>query len=74
MTEPGYQIERDDDGLTRREREVLAGIIAGKNLVQIGDELGVSKQRVDQIVKALVTKGTLERNDDSFVVKIRRST
>jgi hypothetical protein len=46
LTEPGYKIDRRD-GLTAREREVL----------DIGEAIGVSKQRVGQILLVLVEKG-----------------
>lgn len=38
-----------DHGLTPREREVLAGIQAGKSNREIGDDLGISRQAVSQI-------------------------
>jgi len=72
--QPGYEIGRDDRGLTRREREVLTCLAEGLNLVQTGARLGVSKQRVDQLVKALEMKGAIKRNGDEWVIVVRRNS
>lgn len=55
----GYRQDRDDTGLTARYRHVRDGIRAKKTQKQIADELGVTKQRVAQIVKDLRKKGVL---------------
>jgi DNA-directed RNA polymerase sigma subunit (sigma70/sigma32) len=56
LTEPGYKIDRRD-GLTAREREVLDLLRQGMSQVEIGEAIGVSKQRVGQILLVLVEKG-----------------
>lgn len=71
-TQPGYDIGRDDSGLTKREREVIAGIVAGQALVQIAAALGVTKQRVDTIVRSLIQKDRLRRTDGHFEVIVPR--
>ena len=71
-TKPGYEIGRDESGLTTREREVLMLVVQGMQGPQIGAALGISKQRVDQIQKALVAKGRLERKEHEYVVKVPR--
>ena len=54
-----YKIGRDESGLTIREREVLAQIKQGKSNASIARDLGVSKQRVGQIVRSLVQKNAM---------------
>lgn len=45
-------------GLTRNQREVLRGLTQdGKTQLQISEELGISRQRVNQIVRDLKQKG-----------------
>ncbi len=60
MTQSGYEIGRDLDGLTTREREVRDGIRQGKTLMKIGKELGVSRQRIGQIARSLKEKGAMK--------------
>lgn len=55
MTQPGYKLDRED-GLTKRERWVLGLLRTGKSYAEIGEVLGVSKQRVGQIALALKKK------------------
>lgn len=55
MTQGGYKLDRQD-GLTRRQREVAAGLASGRSHVEIGRELGISKQRVGQIVREIEKK------------------
>lgn len=57
MTVPGYEIGRDMRGFTKKEREVLHEIVEGRSLAEAGRELGLSRQRVHQVVKALEAKG-----------------
>ena len=52
-SKPGYEIGRDELGLTERDRKVAAGIRAGRKQTQIAEELGISRQRVSEIVKRL---------------------
>lgn len=53
-----YTLDREN-GLTQRERAVLAGLLVGKSQLQIGADLGVSRQRVHQIVGGLKKKGVV---------------
>ena len=67
-TKPGYKHERDDSGLTKREREVLDLMVEGLDGPHIGERLGITKQRVGQIQKALVDKGRIRQEKDRLVV------
>jgi len=53
-----YTHDKDATGLTRRQREVLAAI-NDENLSQLdaAEKLGISRQRVRQIVEDLIRKG-----------------
>lgn len=66
-TKPGYVIDRDGRGLTKRERQVLMLLIDGRQQIEIGPLLGVTKQRVTQIVAALEDKGVVVKNADGSV-------
>lgn len=57
-----YRIERDEQGLTGREREVLALLVIGKSQSEIGRSLKLSRQRVGQIVGELRRKEALPDN------------
>ena len=67
MTEPapdarsGYHLDRDERGLTARQRDVLKCVVDGKTARQIEADLGMTRQRVSAIVKQLVDKGLVER-------------
>ena len=71
MTMPGYKIGREN-GLTRREREVLAGLAEGKAMIDIAAELGVSKQRIGQIAGVLQEKGRVRILADRVEVIVPR--
>lgn len=66
---PGYKIGRQD-GLTKREREVLSQLALGLDMPRTGEALGISKQRVSQIVKALEGKGALVRDEATGTITI----
>lgn len=68
---PGYTIGREH-GVTARERQVLVGIAEGKTLRQIAEDLQVTKQRVDIIVKALIRKERLTRDGKQFTIVVPR--
>lgn len=75
MTESGYEIGRNDTGLTKRERQVLGLLVQGKNLAEIGRELGtekkpLSRQRVHQLVNALERKKVVMRNGEQITVVV----
>jgi predicted transcriptional regulator len=72
VTQPGYRIDRDDRNLTAREREVLTALVWSTPLTVIASELGVSKQRIDQIVRSLEKKGIVQRDGESYVVQVPR--
>jgi DNA-binding NarL/FixJ family response regulator len=74
MTEPGYAIDRDDDGLTRREREVRRGLRDGLDQPGIAESLGITKQRVNQIVASLTKKGAVSVVDGKVVVSATRNS
>lgn len=62
MTRSGYRHDRNAQGLTAREREVLVKLQEGKTQAEIGREIGVTRSRVNTIIKTL--------NDRGFVVKV----
>lgn len=70
-TKPGYEIGRTE-GLTKREREVLALIVEGKNGPECAEALGVTKQRVKQIQQSLERKGRLQKQAHQYVVVVPR--
>ena len=55
--EAGYEVARDESGLTARERQVLGLVREGRTQVTIATEVGVSRARVGAIVKQLREKG-----------------
>lgn len=70
----GYELERDKDGLTHREREVLVAYLQGKTMEAIGKEVGLTKQRVSSIVSAAAKKGAVIESDGrKFVRRFVRS-
>lgn len=69
----GYKIDRGEDGLTRRERQVLFLIREGHPGGEIGRRLGLSKQRVGQVKKTLTDKGMIRvENGVTLVVAVNR--
>lgn len=54
-----YQIDRDENGLTARHREVMDLLAKGCTQAQIRRDLGLTKQRVSAIVRTLRKKGAL---------------
>ena len=76
MNEPhvrkGYTIGRDEAGLTARDRQVLEMIrkSGAMQMAGIGREIGVTKQRVKQIVDRLTEKGFLIRQGDDVYVRL----
>jgi DNA-binding CsgD family transcriptional regulator len=73
-TTPGYHIGRDEAGLTERQREVLAELRTGADMVEIGRRLGVKKQRVKQLVDELEKKGALRRVGETLVLTQPRNS
>jgi DNA-binding NarL/FixJ family response regulator len=63
--QPGYEVGKTHDGplgdLTSREKEVLRLLLDGKAQIEIHPLIGVTKQRVTQIVASLRRKGALPR-------------
>ena len=57
MTQEGYHIGRADDGLTARERRCKELLKEGHSRAYVAGELGVSRQRVAQLVASLTQKG-----------------
>lgn len=55
--QPGYEVARDESGLTARERQVLGMVRAGQPQAAIAKEVGVSRARIGAIVKQLRGKG-----------------
>jgi DNA-directed RNA polymerase specialized sigma subunit len=52
-----YRLDRDESGLTAREREVIDLLSQpGMTLSGVGSQLGISKQRVAQIRKSAEAK------------------
>lgn len=57
MPEPGYHLKRDEDGLTKNERTCLNMLVGGQSRTEVADVLGISRERVRQLVKSLEAKG-----------------
>lgn len=55
--QPGYEVDRDESGLTARERQVLALVREGQAQAAIGKQMGLSRARIGAIVKRLREKG-----------------
>jgi DNA-binding MarR family transcriptional regulator len=72
-TKPGYRIGRDSRKMTARERDVLTALIWDTEPVVIANELGISKQRVNQIIRALEAKGHVEMRVDRIIVTMPRT-
>lgn len=70
MTEAGYEIERGPGGLTAREREVMSGLAAGLMPSEIGKNMGVTKQRIHQLIASLERKGVLTKGDDGSITLV----
>lgn len=70
--QPGYEIGRDEAGLTKREREVRNLLLDGLDQPTIGARLTLSKQRVNQIVKSLEDKKVLRRDPVLGLTVVRR--
>jgi transposase len=72
VSHEGYQIGRDASGLTRRERTIAAMMRLGRARNRIAEDIGLSRQRVGQIVNQLREKGVdLERGEsDTADLKI----
>ena len=45
------------DGLTERDRKIVTLRLSGKSYQEIGDSIGVSKQRASQLMKRILEKG-----------------
>lgn len=73
MTKPGYEIQRDERGLTGRERQVLDEMTKGETFAVIAERIGVSKQRVGALVNSLVEKGYVVRSGGDFAVVVRKN-
>ena len=57
----GYRKGRGDEGLTDREREVLRRLARGDTTVEVGQALGLSKQRIHQLLNVLDRLGYVVR-------------
>lgn len=73
MTVPGYEIDRDHRGLTARERQVLIGLVNGRRMSAIAENLGISKQRVEQLVRKLESKGIVTREGGAMTISLPSS-
>lgn len=49
-SEKGYKIGRDESGMTARERDIVERMVQGQSQSAIGRELGISRQRVSEII------------------------
>lgn len=68
----GYRLDRDDGGLTNRERQVVKLMRSGVQFVEIGEQLGITKQRVNAIVNSLVKKGAVVKTEaGNFAVVVK---
>lgn len=58
-----YKIGRDEEGLTERERQVFEALRNGTPFVDVAATIGVSKQRVGQLLGSLIEKGRVVKTD-----------
>jgi len=68
---PGYQIGRDDDGMTARERRVLFLIREGHSGSEIARRMDLTKQRVGQIRNVLEAKGKIRKEGTRIWVAVK---
>lgn len=64
---PGYEIGREGDGTTAREREVMTLLTSGHSVTATGKVTGLSRQRVHQLAMSLVQKGLLKKEGVKYV-------
>lgn len=55
--QPGYSIDRDETGLTAKERTALGLLRAGKSQAETADLMGLTRARVSAIVRKLKDQG-----------------
>lgn len=65
----GYTLDKKW-GVTNRERQVLGCLAQGMSLAEVSRQIGVSRQRVSQLARALEKKGVLEERDGSWLIMI----
>jgi len=51
-----YKLSRDEEGLTEKERTVLALMREHNSMASVARELGISRERVRQIVRQIEAK------------------
>jgi len=56
-TKPGYKVDRDESGLTARERQVLELLNRGRTRKDIETDLGLTKARIGALCKSITNKG-----------------
>lgn len=59
----GYELGRDENGLTNNEREVLGRMAKGLTPAKVAVEMNLSRQRTSKIAKDLVEKGWLIKGE-----------
>lgn len=70
----GYKIARDERALSENERRVMGQLAMGLNISATGVALGLSRQRVHQLVKALEKKGYVERDGRALKIIVSKET
>ena len=63
-----YKIGRDDSGLTRMERSLLGQLALGESPTAAAATIGVTRQRVSQLLAQLEAKGRIIRNGRKVIV------
>ncbi|AMM44321.1 helix-turn-helix DNA-binding domain protein [Arthrobacter phage Kitkat] len=66
MTAGSYEIGRDANGLTEKERQVLGGLREKKSFRAMGREFGISAQRCHEIAGSLITKGVVAKTPNGY--------
>lgn len=67
----GYSLDRDDDGMTARQRAVTGHLVDdGWTYEEIGTELGISRQRVGQIVRDLLNTHRVTKGEDGVFRRV----
>lgn len=63
----GYELDRDDKGLTSNERWMLSLLRAGSSVSAAARTMGLTRQRGHQLVTALVKKGAVKKEGNRYV-------
>jgi hypothetical protein len=66
VTTGGYEIGKDQAGLTEKERQVLGCLKERKSFRAMAKDLGMTPQRCHQLAKSLIAKGVVAKTADGY--------